>query len=105
MLQAFIGVPPPKRLLIFTGIAIPNWDSNGTLDRETVFIDLGAKSNVPNPPFAATVGLASIYNTDSDLVFATYEVRVFTDNSLNLCLACDIAVLGDRSVLNRFSYQ
>ena len=104
MLQAFIGTPP-KRLLIFTGIAIPAWDSNSDLDRETVIVDLNAKSNAPNPPFAATVGLASIANTDSDLIFATDQVTVFTDSGLNLFLACDIAVQGDRSVLNRFSYQ
>ena len=104
MLQAFISTPP-KRLLIFTGIAIPSWDSNSDLDRETVIVDLSAKSNAPNPPFAATAGLASISNTDSDLVFATDQVTVFTDSGLNLFLACDIAVLGDRSVLNRFSYQ
>jgi hypothetical protein len=111
MLEVFIG-SPPKRMLIFTGIAIPEWDSNGNLDSETVIIDLNAESNAPNPQFAATVGLASIYNQDSDLVFATNDAGVFTapkatpsGTKLGLFLGCDIAVLGESSVLNRFSYQ
>lgn len=103
-LEVFIGTPP-KRLLLFTGIAIPEWDSNQLLDRETVFVDLNATSNAPNPPFAATVGLASIDNTDSDLVFAADDVAVVTGPKLELLLVCNIAVLGDRSVLSRFSYQ
>jgi hypothetical protein len=105
MLEVFIGAPP-KRLLIFTGIAIPELeDSDGTSNHDTVIVHLGMKSNVPNPPFAATVGLASINNTDSDLIFATDEVTIFTDDELNLYLGCNIGVLGERSILSRFSYQ
>jgi hypothetical protein len=111
MLEVFVG-SPPQRMLVFTGIAIPDWDSNGDLDAESVIVDLNAESNEPNPQFAATVGLASIYNEDSDLVFATDDVAIFTapkatpsGTKLGLFLGCNIAVLGERSVLSRFSYQ
>jgi hypothetical protein len=104
MLEIFVGTSS-RRLLIFTGIAIPGFDSKGQLDGQEVTIDLNVKANEPNPPFTATVGLAGIYNTDSDLVFSTDDVRVITGENLELLLICNIAVMGDRSVLNRFSYQ
>jgi hypothetical protein len=107
-LEMFIGTPP-KRLLIFTGIAIPEWDSQLKLDAELVKVDLNASSNVPNPIFAATVGLASITNTDSDFTFATDDVAVSTEptdtSPYGLFLNSNIAVLGEPSVLSRFSYQ
>lgn len=104
MIEALIGTPP-RRLLIFTGVAMVNFQSNGQLDGQTVTIDLNARSNTPNPQFTATVGLASIYNEDSDLIFATDDVKVVVGNNLELLLVCNIAVMGDSSVLNRFSYQ
>jgi hypothetical protein len=100
----FIGTPP-SRLLICTGIAMPSLESNGQVDGQEVTIDLREKSNVPMPPFTATVGLASIYNTDSDLLFATDDVRIVTGADLELLLICNIAAMGDTSILHRFSYQ
>jgi hypothetical protein len=70
-----------------------------------VTIDLNARSNTRDPRYAATLGLASIYNSDSDLIFATDDVRIVTGRDLELLLICNIAVMGDRSVLNRFAYQ
>jgi hypothetical protein len=104
MLDIFIG-SPPRHLLIFTGIAMPVLESNGQLDGQEITIDLNKRSNVRFPPFTAVVGLASIYNEDSDLIFATDDVRVTTDEAMNLFLVCNIAVMGDSSVLHRFSYQ
>jgi hypothetical protein len=104
MLEAFVG-SPASRLLIFTGIAMPALQSNGQLDGQEVTIDLNARSNTRDPRYAATLGLASIYNSDSDLIFATDDVRIVTGGDLELLLICNIAVMGDRSVLNRFSYQ
>src|SRR2546423_15717651 len=103
-LEAFVGTPP-RRLLIFTGIAMPALRSNGQLDGQEVTIDLNERSNTRDPKYAATVGLASIYNSDSDLLFATDDVKVITGSNLELLLVCNIAVLGDYSVLNRFAYQ
>jgi hypothetical protein len=103
-LEALIG-SPPSRLLIFTGIAMPELESNGLIDRQEVTVDLNARANAPNPPFTATVGLASVFNSDSDLLFAADDVRVVTGDNLELLLICNIAAMGDRSVLSRFSYQ
>ena len=104
MLEAFVGTPP-GRLLIFTGIAMPALESNGQVDGQEVTIDLNARANTREPKYAATVGLASIFNSDSDLIFATDDVKVITGPNLELFLVCNIAVMGDRSVLNRFAYQ
>src|SRR5204862_5296270 len=103
-LEAFVGTPP-ARLLIITGIAMPALESNGQLDGQEITIDLNARANTRDPKYAATVGLASIYNSDSDLLFATDDVKVITGCNLELLLVCNIAVLGDYSVLNRFAYQ
>jgi hypothetical protein len=104
ILEAFVGTPP-RRLLIFTGIAMPALESKGQVDGQEVTIDLNARSNTRDPEYAATVGLASIYNSDSDLIFSTDNVKVITGRDLELLLVCNIAVMGDRSVLNRFAYQ
>ena len=115
MLEVFIGVPP-KRMIIFTGIAIPELvalspfivDAPGDAGTwpQKVIVNLNAKSNAPNPPFAATVGLASINNKNSDMLLATDTATVFTDDQLNLFLACDIVAMGGvLSILSRFSYQ
>jgi hypothetical protein len=96
---------PPTRLLIFTGIAMPGLQSNGQLDGQEVTVDLNVRSNTINPPFTATVGLASIYNTESDMLFATDDVKVVTGENLELLLVCNIAAMGDTSILHRFSYQ
>jgi hypothetical protein len=104
MIEARIGTPP-RRLLIFTGIAVPGFESNGQVDGVEVTVYLDAISNVPNPSFTATVGLASIYNNSRDLLFATDDVRVVTGPDLELLLKCNIAVLGHPSSLARFSYQ
>jgi hypothetical protein len=104
MIEAHVGTPP-SRLLIFTGIAIPGFQSNGQLDGVEITVDLNATSNIPNPPFTATVGLATIYNHSRDLLFATDDVKVITGDNLELLLVCNIAVLGHPSALHRFSYQ
>jgi len=111
MLEVFIGTPP-KRMLIFTGIAITDWRSHGSVQNDRVIVDLNAESNVPHPPFTATVGLASIYNSDSDFTLATDDVAIFTapkatpsGNKLGLFLTSSIVSSGDVSVLNRFSYH
>ena len=104
MIEAYLG-EPVRRLLIFTGVAIVTFESNGQLDGQEVVINLNARSNTRNPDFTATVGLASIYNEISDLVFATDDVTIVTDDNFQLFLKADIAAMGHRSVLNRFSYQ
>ena len=70
-IEVFIGSPRPRRLLIFTGIAIRNIESDGDLEQGDIVVDL------------------DIYNEDSDFVFATDAVSVFTDGPDNdLKLVC-----------------
>lgn len=106
VLDLVLGVPP-TRLLIFTGVAIPEYATNDDLIREPVTVNLGKTVANPKLPFtySATVGLASIGNSDSDFTFATDDVSVVADpNTGELQLVCDLAVQGS-SQLHRFSYQ
>jgi len=106
MLETFIGNPQTK-LLIFTGIAVPRWDSQGNSDPETVIVKLG-KTLTEKPAddkYTATVALASIYNSDSDFTFATNDVSIDIDENNELQLIVEIDVQGNQSILNSFSYQ
>jgi hypothetical protein len=103
VLDVLIGIPN-RHMLIFTGIAKPGWDSQSDLDRELVVVKLG-KPATALIGYTATVGLASVSNDDSDFVFATDDVTVGIDTALQLELRCNVAVQGEPSVLNRFSYQ
>lgn len=95
-----------QHMLIFSGIAMPAYDSyNDDFNREhiVVMFDQVVSAIVQA---SATVGLASIHNTDSDFVFATDSVSVFRDDdSGRLALDCQLAVQGDYSLLSRFSYH
>lgn len=112
MLDLFLGTPP-YHLLIYTGIAIPEWDSQSNLDREQVFVNLGQPVTPDGHPititaligYTATVGLASIANEDSDFTFATDDVAVSLLPTNELVLVSKIAVQGEPSWLHRFSYQ
>jgi hypothetical protein len=106
VLDVLLGLPQ-NHLLIFTGVAIPEFGPDDDLNREQVIVKLGKTVRNPQIPFqySATVGLASIGNADSDYTFATDDVSVIADpQSGELQLLCDIAVQGS-SILHRFSYQ
>lgn len=106
VLEVFLG-DPQRHLLIFTGIAVPRWESRGLLDYETVTVKLGrtVTQKPPDGTWSATVGLASINNTDSDFTFATDAVSIDVDAKGQLELIVLLAVQGDTSVLSSFSYQ
>ena len=103
-MAVYVGTTP-RQLLIFTGVAIPNWDSQSDLDREEVIVRLGA-TTTPNFEATAVVGLASIHNEDSDFIFATDAATVDIDPADGtLRLRVPIAVQGEPSELDRFSYM
>jgi hypothetical protein len=95
---------PPRELLIFTGVAMPEWESKSALDRETVIITLPG-TTTPFFQSAASVGLASIMNTDSEFTFAADETSVIIGASGQLELHVNIAVQGEVSVLSRINYH
>jgi hypothetical protein len=108
VLESQLG-DPGRRLLIFGGIAIPSFGAQeGDTNRETVIVNL--RTPVARKPldreWSATVGLASIGNTESEFIFATDAVSLDVDPvSRELLLVCNVAVQGDDSGLNRFSYE
>jgi hypothetical protein len=102
-LSMYVG-NPPRELLIFTGVAEPEWDSKGNLDRETVVVTLPG-TTTPFFQSAASVGLASITNTDSDFTFAADDTSVVVGPTGQLELHIDIAVQGDTSLLSRINYH
>ena len=107
-LTFYVG-SPPREMQIFTGIAIPNWDSQAKLD----FADVLIHFNVPAPgrfpddwDYTATVSVASIMSDDIGFTFATDQCAATVDeNTGELLLYVRIAVAGSPAVLNRFSYH
>jgi hypothetical protein len=104
MIAVYVGTTP-RQLLIFSGVAIPDWESKRNLDREEVIVRLGA-TTTPNFEATAAVGLATIENEDSDFWFAADSATVDADPmDGTLQLHVPIAVLGNPSVFHRFCYM
>ncbi len=94
---------PPREMMIFTGTALVSWESKAKLDRNEVVVLLPGLST-PSFQWTSTVSLASIANTDSEMIFAADESSVVLGPS-GLELHVKIAVQGNDSVLNRISYH
>ncbi len=94
---------PPRELLIFSGVALPDWDSRSNLDYADVVVIL-AGPTTRFFQYTSTVSLASITNTDSDFIFAADESSVVNGGS-GLELHVRIGVQGDMSLLSCFSYH
>ena len=101
-ISMYVG-DPPRQLLIFSGVAQPEWDSESELDFADVVVRLGPPTT-DNFQFTCTASLASISNTDSDFVFAADQSTVVNQPS-GLELHVRIAVKGDSSLFSRFSYH
>jgi hypothetical protein len=102
-LTVYVG-DPPRQLTIFTGVATPEFVSNGDLDHDTLNIRLGA-TTTQNFGWTAQAALASISNENTDFVFATDAASVDVD-PVDQVLRVNIAIgtQGDQSVLHRVSY-
>ncbi|HEY3132527.1 MAG TPA: hypothetical protein VGL91_23970 [Acidobacteriota bacterium] len=102
---------PPRQMQIFSGIAIPEWDSQKRLDYEEVLVHFNVPAPQGNYPgdweYTATTSLASVRaDAEEDFTFATEECSVLADeNTGELLLYAKIAVLGEPAVLSRFSYH
>jgi hypothetical protein len=96
-----------QKAVIFSGIAIPDWNLNDddNIYRQTVTVLLRyVVSKVLNATIS--VGLASIYNGDSNFLFATDSASLATDPATQeLQLLVEVALMGDPASLNRFGYQ
>ncbi|MGA9565765.1 MAG: hypothetical protein WBS19_09605 [Candidatus Korobacteraceae bacterium] len=101
----FIG-NPTRTLVVCSGIAIPNWDSQGNLDYQTVRINLNVQATALLAS-TAVVGLASIVNGTSggsEFTFATDSAFAEMVDGV-IYLVVSIGVQGSPSTLSRFSYQ
>jgi hypothetical protein len=100
---------PPRQMQIFSGIAIPNWDSQLRLDFEDVRIHFNVSAPDGNYPddwgYTATVSLAHIDSADNDFTFLTDQCKVVKADDGELQLIVTIAVLGEPAHLVRFSYH
>jgi hypothetical protein len=101
-LMFFVG--GPLEMQIFSGIAIPNWDSQLDFDSEQVRVHLG----VPAPEdwdYTATISLSSISSSNNGFTFSMDNCIVDTDEIGNLTLSANITVQGEPAYLQSFSYH
>jgi hypothetical protein len=102
---------PPREMQIFSGIAIPMWDSQLKLDYADVFVhfEIDAPPGTINVDweYTATISLASIGSDgEEDFTYATDECELAVHPGNNeLMLKARIGVLGEPAVLYRFSYH
>ncbi|MFM9707849.1 hypothetical protein [Streptomyces galilaeus] len=103
VLKADLGVGG-RSLIVISGIALPEWRIDSD---ETHRLDCRLMLREPAGMIeqsAVHVGLASIGNGDSEWVFATDQARLAVEAE-ELVLIINLAVMGEPSSLNRFSYQ
>lgn len=99
---------PATRLLILSGIAVPEFWTNH--DEETsqqeILVRLGVHVAQLEPGAVTNVGLASIENDETNFLFAVDSgVLEHEQPSGELVLRVQAAILGEETYLHRFSYQ
>ncbi|WP_396928741.1 hypothetical protein [Mycolicibacterium sp.] len=96
-----------RQLVVISGIACPGWkvDDDDEAQRQECRVLLREPADDLETA-TVHVGLASIGNDDTAWVFATDMARVEVDPTTEeLVLVVNLALMGDVSTLNRFSYQ
>ena len=103
--ESFVG-DPAKRLLIFSGIAIPSIKVNHDEDiyPHEVIVRLGQFATVLHAS-VSHVALASVSNDESAFVFAVDSGKLELEASGELILRVNTATMGEKTGLHRFSYQ
>jgi hypothetical protein len=104
--EVVVGAPA-QRLVIFSGIAIPEWrvnDDDRAYDNEII---VRLNYHVAMLDHAVThVGLASIENDETNFLFAMNLGELKQDGQTGeLLLHVDAALMGEDTYLHRFSYQ
>lgn len=96
-----------RQLVVLSGIARPEWKVDDDGDAQRRECRLLLREPADNLEASTVhVGLASIGNDDTAWVFATDTARVEVDaGTEQLVLVVNLALMGDVSTLNRFSYQ
>jgi hypothetical protein len=97
---------PGQRLIILSGIAIPEFWTNHDeeLHQDDIEVRLGV--HVASLDQAvAHVGLASIENAETNFVFNLGTARVEVNSDGELVLRVWGAILGEETLIHRFGYQ
>lgn len=103
--EAHVG-EPAKRLLIFSGIAIPEFWTNHDEEVNTQDIVVHLNAFVSSLDKAVShVGLASIANDETNFLFALDVSKVELDQSGELLLHVWASILGEETLIHRFGYQ
>lgn len=96
---------PAQRLMIMSGIAIPEFWTNHDEEpsQQEIIVHLGV--HVASIDHAVTnIGLASIENDETNFVFAVNSGRLELLNG-EMVLKVSAVILGEETYLHRFSYQ
>jgi hypothetical protein len=104
--ESFVG-DPAKRLMIFSGIAIPSIKVNHDEDiyQNEVVVRLRQYATILHSS-VCHVALASVSNDESAFVFAVDSGKLELEHfSGELILRVNTATMGEHTGLHRFSYQ
>ncbi len=104
VIRADLGVLG-RAMVIISGIARPEWRINDDHIHHTPCV-LHLQERVDDlEQWTVSVGLASIGNDDTAYAFATDEATLSVDDSGELVLTTQLALMGEPSALSRFGYQ
>jgi hypothetical protein len=98
---------PDEEMVICSGIAIPEWNTfeDDYIAYETAIINL-RETVLAIKQATVSVGLASIGNGNTKFEFAINETSLTVDpTTQEMILSVDMALMGNPSALDRFSYQ
>ena len=97
---------PAQRLIILSGIAIPEFWTNHDeeVNQTEILVRLGVfVSSIDQA--VTNLGLASIENDETNFLFRVDSGQLELDPSGELVLRVQAAILGEETYLHRFSYQ
>ncbi|WP_405766605.1 hypothetical protein OHU34_14005 [Streptomyces sp. NBC_00080] len=104
VLQADLGVGG-RHLVVISGIARPEWGlKDDNTHREVCRLQLREPAEAMEQS-TVHVGLASIGNDDTAWAFATDQAHLEVNETGQLVLVTNLALMGEPSTLNRFAYQ
>ncbi|GAA3625638.1 hypothetical protein GCM10022223_48510 [Kineosporia mesophila] len=104
VLRADLGVLG-RQLVVLSGIANPGWEVDGDEVQRDVCRVLLRETAEQLEQATVHVGLSSVANEDTSFVFATDQATLETGPDGLLVLVTNLAVQGEPSTLQGFSYQ
>ncbi len=97
---------PAQRLIICSGIAIPNFWTNHDEEPSSTEVIVKLGIHVAQLERATShTGLAAIENDETNFNFAVTQGTVSVDESGELQLSVGLVILGEETLIRRFGYQ